>query len=128
MVMRDSQYLMYYLKKTREDIEVYNDFCVTEKSVLDKEEFVNDIWEKYSIDLYPYLYTINSITLTELKSFLIYFIQHANAVDINVCKVKRSFYEDNNKFKNNSDIFYSIVMGDKMLLISLLSVMQYYFI
>ena len=128
MVMRDSQYLMYYLKTTKEDIEVYNDFCSTEKSVLDKEEFVNDIWEKYSIDLYPYLYTINSITLTELKGFLIYFIQHANAVDINVCKVKRIFYEDNNKFKNNSDIFYSIVMGDKMLLISLLSVMQYYFI
>lgn len=128
MVMRDTQYLMYYLKKTKEDIEVYNDFCSNNKSVLDKEEFINKVWKDYSIDLYPYLYTINSITLIEFKSFLIYFIQHALAVDINVSKTSAIFYEDNKIYDNNLDLFYSIVMGDKMILISLLSVMQYYFI
>lgn len=128
MVMRDTQYLMYYLKKTKEDIEVYNDFCSTNKSVLDKKDFINKTWKDYSIDLYPYLYTINNITFTEFKSFLIYFIQHALAVDINVSKISALFYENNKICGNNLDLFYSIVMGDKMILISLLSVMQYYFI
>lgn len=128
MVMRDTQYLMYYLKKTKEDIEIYNDFCSNNKSVLTKEDFINQIWKDYSIDLYPYLYTINNITFTELKSFLIYFIQHALAVDINVSKIIKIFYEGDEIYNNNLDLIYSIIIGDKMILISLLSVMQYYFI
>jgi hypothetical protein len=125
MVMRDSQYLVYYLKKNKEDIEAYNYFCSNEKLILDKEEFIDKIWKDYSIDLYPYLYTVNDITTTEFKGFLIYFIQHALIVDINVSKVRQVFCEN---FDNNLDMFYSIIMGDKMILISLLSVMQYYFI
>lgn len=126
MIIKDTQYLMYYLKKTKEEIEVYNDFCSNEKLVLDKEEYVEKIWKDYAIDLYPYLYTINNITATEFKGFLIYFMQHASAVDINVSKIRKIFYED--KYNNNLDMFYSIIEGDKMMLISLLSVMQYYFI
>jgi hypothetical protein len=128
MVMRDTQYLMYYLKKTKEDIALYNDFCSNEKLILDKEEFIDGVWKDYAIDLYPYLYTINNITSNEFKGFLIYFIQHALAVDINVSKVRQIFYEDNNNIDNNLDMFYSIIMGDKVILISILSVMQYYFI
>lgn len=128
MVMKDTQYLMYYLKKMKVEIEVYNDFCSNEKFVLDKEEYINKIWKDYAIDLYPYLYTINNITTTEFNGFLIYFIQHALAVDINVSKVRKIFYEGKTKFNTNLDMFYSIIEGDKMMLISLLSVMQYYFI
>lgn len=128
MVMRDNQYLMYYLKKTKEDIEIYNDFCSNEKSLLNKEAFISKTWKDYSIDLYPYLYTIHNSTSTEFKSFLIYFIQHATAIDINVSKVRKIFHEDTTNTENNLEIFYRIIMEDKMMLISLLSVMQYYFI
>lgn len=128
LVMTDTQYLMYFLKKTKEDTEFYNEFCSTEKSVLDKEEFIERIWNNYSIDLYPYLYTINSISATEFKSFLIYFMQHALAVDINVSKVAKILNDESNKLSSNLDIFYNIIMGEKIILVSILSVMQYYFI
>jgi len=128
LVIKDFQYLMYYLKKIKEDIEAYNDFCSNNKLLLDKEEYIQKIWKDNAINLYPYLYTINNITTTEFNGFLIYFIQHALAVDINICEVKKIFYEETNTFDNNLDIFYKIIMGDKLILISLLSVMQYYFI
>ena len=119
---------MYYLKKIKEDIEVYNDFCSNDRLVLDKEEYIQKIWNDYAINLYPYLYTINNITTTEFNGFLIYFIQHASAVDINVSKVTKILHEEKNTFDNNLEMLYKIIMGDKLILISLLSVMQYYFI
>lgn len=128
LIMKDTQYLMYYLKKTKENIGVYDEFCSNEKLLLDNEDFIRKVWKEYSIDLCPYLFTINNITDTEFKSFLIYFIQHASAVDINVSQVKKAFYHDRTVSDNNLNTFYRIIMGDKMLLISLLSVMQYYFI
>lgn len=127
MVIKDTQYLLYYLKKNKGDIQDYTDFCASGYFTNDIIEHVKTVSNSYSIDLQPYLYTIKTITDTEFNSFFIYYIQHASSADIKVDKVLELI--NKNKVKqNNLDAFLSVVMIDKLTLISILSVMQYYFI
>ena len=129
LVMKDTQYLMYYLKKHKKEVQEYKDFCSLEPFAHDIEEHVESILNEYSIDLWPYLYTVQMITSTEFNGFLIYYIRHASSSDINVDYVSDYFKDnkDNNALTNIAK-FLSITKNDPLTLISLLSVMQYYFI
>ena len=129
MVIKDTQYLIYFLKKNKETIQDYKDFCSNEEMFAEIRDNIQNISNEHSIDLYPYLYTINTITKTEFNSFFIYFIQHALSVDINVDKVLEILKEYKNTLdKNNLEVFLRIIKIDKLVLVSILSVMQYYFI
>jgi hypothetical protein len=129
MVIKDAQYLMYYLRKHKTNIQEYKHFCSGLQLSHEQEEYISHVLNTCSIDLYPYLYTAHIITTTEFNSFLIYYIQHASYVDINVDKVLDIFtcHKDNSDI-SNIDKLLGIIMNDTLLLISLLSVMQYYFI
>lgn len=125
MISKDAQYLMYYLRKHKKNIQEYNNFCTVLKLSRENEEYISQVLNTCSIDLYPYLFTLQMITTTEFNSFLVYYIQHASYADINVDKALDIF---SNTEMSNMDKLFSIIMSDTLLLISLLSVMQYYFI
>ncbi len=129
MVVKDTQYLMYFLKKNKNSIDDYKYFCSSEEFSDNIITYIQKVSNDYSIDLYPYLYTIKTITKTEFNGFFIYYIQHASSVDIKVDKVLEILKQNKNTSCNNTlDVFLSILKIDSLILISILSVMQYYFI
>lgn len=125
MVTKDAQYLLYYLKKHKKNMQEYKTFCSAIELSKENEEYIKNVLNTCSIDLYPYLYTVHMITITEFNSFLIYYIQHASSVDINVNKASDVLTHSD---KSNVEKLLSIIMSDTLVLISLLSLMQYFFI
>lgn len=129
MVIKDTQYLMYYLKKHKKEVQEYKDFCSLEQFSQDTDDYIETVLNDYAIDLWPYLYTVHMITSTEFNSFLIYYVRHASSSDIDVDTVSDYFANKKNiTTLTNIAKLLSITKKDPLILISLLSVMQYYFI
>jgi hypothetical protein len=134
LVYKDNQYILYYLKRNKLCLQEYEDFCSTSINS-EHDEYINTVWEDMSIDLLPYLYTINNILNVEFNSLLIYVIQYASSVDIDIMKI-REYIINNKKFSNNINnfnndninVFIDMIKHDKVLMVILISVMQYYFI
>lgn len=125
MVIKDAQYLMYYLRKHKKNVQEYKTFCSVLQLSNEYDEYIMEVLNNCAIDLYPYLYTVQTITTTEFNSFLIYYIQHASSVDINVNKASDILTKSE---MSNVDKLFNIIMSDTLVLISLLSAMQYFFI
>lgn len=127
-VMRDTQYLMYYLKKNKQNLEDYEDFCSKEQSSSEHTDFINEVWETMCINLLPYIFTIANISDKEFRSLLIYYIQHAVSAELDVSVISEHIKHEMRLEKDNIETFITFCKSNKVILVSFLSIMQYYFI
>jgi len=134
--MTDTHYLQCFFRKSKSSIEDYDGFCSklydTSPSV---SEYIDDTWENMAIDLLPYLYTVRKTNKKDFKSFLIFYCQYAkhagiDAVSIEkyLCNQSASPSKDSNESNDHFDVFLDIIQKDKVSLVGILIVMQYYFL
>lgn len=125
--MSDTLYLQNLFRRTKYSLDEYSVFCSKVYDTDDKlGEYVDSIWETMAIDLLPYLFTIDCLTPQEFKSFIIFYSQYAKYADMDIAIVDD--YLRNNASFNILDVFVNIVQTDVTCLVSVLIMMQYFFL
>jgi hypothetical protein len=128
IVYTDTQFLTYLLKKTKDSIEDYESFCSKQ---IDTEQaiFIDTTWENMSIDLLPYLFTISRITDGEFQQFLTLCWQYTLFSEIDGLCIRNYLIKfGENSERVISEDFFNFIKDDKLLMIAMLYIMQYYFI
>lgn len=108
-------------------MEDYNTFC---SKVYDTcvGEYVDNVWETLAIDMLPYLFTIDYLNPTEFKSFLIFYAQYAKHADIDTLVINEYLQKKTKGSDMSMDVFMSIINNDVTSLVTILIIMQYFFL
>lgn len=121
--LHDSQYLAYFLRRNKLHIDDYETFLDNIKNTLNEKDtiYINKVHQNMHIDLRPYLFTMNFIPLKMLTSFLM-FSNHY---------FKKSGYDNivfHHTQHDNVLFFLQTVQHSNLMLLSMLHIMQYYFL
>lgn len=131
--LTDTQYLTYYLKRTKQSIDDYETF-VTGLSFTCTEpdlEFVDKVYQTYYIDIRPYLYTVNNINQHEYMAFLTYLHHYLRKAEYSekeieiVALVKGEIYTLTSM---NVHSFIMLLKCSNLMMVTVLFLMQYYFL
>lgn len=124
----DLQYLQYFLKKNKLSVDDYNLFhesCLSQSI----KDFTNDLENNSCINIRPYLYTISKQSLNEYFKFLTFYKCYLRKSDL------MTDHEYNNIIhnidedpQNNLDTLVKLIRTNKVLMLTLLYTMQYYFV
>lgn len=131
-ILTDTQYLMYLIKKKRITLEDYEEFC-NGNVVFPYIEKINDVWDNNSIDIQPYLFTVDELSRKEFVTFLMFFKRYIDDAEITSNKIEdiMSNYKQVKNDENTSsnvDNIVELLSENNELLVSLLYIMQYYFL
>lgn len=126
--MSDTLYLQNLFRRCKYSLDEYSVFCSKIYDTDDKlGEYVDTVWEAMAIDLLPYLFTIDYLTPQEFKCFIIFYSQYAKHADMDTAVVNE--YLKNKVVCNNIiDAFVNIIQTDVTCLVSVLILMQYFFL
>lgn len=125
--MSDTLYLQNLFRKTKYSLDEYSVFCSKIYDTNEKlGEYVDNVWETMAIDLLPYLFTMDYLTPQEFKCFMIFYSQYAKYADMDIVVVND--YLKNKADLNILDVFVNIIQTDITCLVSILIMMQYFFL
>lgn len=125
--MSDTLYLQNLFRKTKYSLDEYSVFCSKIYDTNEKlGEYVDNVWETMAIDLLPYLFTMDYLTPQEFKCFMIFYSQYAKYADMDIAVVND--YLKNKADLNILDVFVNIIQTDITCLVSILIMMQYFFL
>ena len=108
-------------------LEDYNYFC-SKMSVSKTAEYVDDVCEKMAVDLLPYIFTIQNITNKDFQSFLTFYWLYATHANIDTLIIQKYLNGEKQYYDDPQDIFLNILQQDVTSFISILILMQYYFL
>lgn len=93
-------------------------------------EYVDRVWDTMAIDLLPYVFTIDKLNFKEFNCFLIFYSQYANdaCIDTSVINKYLQSIVNNTSKQNALDVFVSVIQTDITSLVSVLILMQYFFL
>jgi hypothetical protein len=121
----DAQYLKHFLRYKKLHIEDYKSFC----ECLSTEiiQFINNIRQKYHIDIVPYLFTIHNINNIEFLRFCRFLKHYLNSVDISICYMN-DYLNMKETLNDKQKLFINIMKENTLIMVITLYIMQYYFI
>lgn len=131
--LTDTQYLLYYLRRTKSSIDDYETFINNLSHMIDANDmaFIDKVHQLHYINVTPYLYTIHRNTSHAFKSFLVYVHHYLkkseyNSNDIDAINV---FIESNHIITCcNVQTFLNLLKHSNLMMVSILFLMQYYFL
>lgn len=131
-ILTDTQYLVYLIKKKRITLEDYEEFC-NGNVVFPYIEKINDVWDKNSIDIQPYLFTVDELSRKEFITFLMFFKRYIDDAEITSNKIAEIMInykqvKNNENTSSNVDNIVELIGENNELLVSILYIMQYYFL
>jgi hypothetical protein len=131
--LTDTQYLTYYLKRAKKSIDHYEAFVAGMLDAYNETdlEFADKVYQTYFIDIRPYLYTINNITTHEYATFLTYVHHYLRKGDYNEKEIKMisQVKGDIDTITNiNVHGLVNLLKCSNLMLVSVLFLMQYYFL
>ena len=128
-ILTDTQYLMYLIKKRRISLEEYEEFC-NGNVIFPYIEKINDVWDNNSIDIQPYLFTVDELSRKEFLNFLMFLKHYIDDAEIKSNKIENIItnYKNNENTSSNVDNIVELISENNELLVSLLYIMQYYFL
>jgi hypothetical protein len=127
--LTDSQYLTYYLKRAQKTIDDYETFAVGLS--VECIEYAEKVYQTYYIDICPYLYTINNISPHAYSAFLTYLHHYLMKADYNDREIALLIQVKSEIHKPTNVNLHGLVMLLKcsnLMLVSVLFLMQYYFL
>jgi hypothetical protein len=128
--LTDTQYLIYYFRRTKGSIDDYEAFINNLSHIIDADDmaFIDKVHQLHYINITPYLYTIHTNTSRAFKSFLVYVYHYLKKSEYNSKDVD-AVYESNQIITCcNVQTFLNLLKYSNLMMVSILFLMQYYFL
>jgi hypothetical protein len=128
--LTDTQYLIYYLKRSKKTVEDYENFINSVFHILEDDDiaFIDKVYQTQHINIRPYLFTVYTNTPDAFKSFMTYVHHYLQKAEYSQTDIESL----NLRFDKNQactlKILLDLLKSSNLMLVSLLFLMQYYFL
>jgi hypothetical protein len=128
--LTDTQYITYFLRKHKLKQEEYDAFVSEIPNLIEDEDviFINKTHQTLYVDLRPYMFTMFTIsekTMSYFVRFLNLYLKHASC---DLCNTSHILTTIAPTKYNNLAVFFYMIKQSTLVLISVLYVMQYFFL
>jgi hypothetical protein len=129
--LTDTQYLMYNLKRTKKTIDDYDAFSSDLSLILtaDEIEYIDKVYQTQYINIRPYLFTVHTTTSHAFKSFLVYVHHYLKKAEYNIEDINAlNVFNKSSIYSYNVQILLNLLKYSNLMMVSVLFLMQYYFL
>ena len=128
--LTDTQYLIYYLKRSKKSVEDYENFANSIVHILEEDDiaFIDKVYQVQHINIRPYLFTVSNSTPDSFKSFMTYVHHYLQKAEYSQNDIKSISLHIDNSQACTVKILLDLLKSSTLMLVSLLFLMQYYFL
>lgn len=129
--LTDTQYITYFLRRHKLKYEIYDTFVSEISNLIEDDDiiFINKIHQTLCVDLKPYIFTMLTISEESMSYFIRFmnhYLKHASCDLYDTCQIL-STTNTSSKY-NNLVVFFYMAKQSTLTMMSVLYIMQYFFL